>query len=440
MTTSGDNGRARLPLEGIRILDFTVVWAGPYSTMHLADWGAEVIRIESLQHFAATTRGMMARPPAEMVLAQLSLGYPDNEAGERPWNRYAVFNHHGRNKKAMTMDMTRPEGQEVFERLLRISDGVIENNVPVSMERLGVTWERVSSVNPNAVMVRMPAFGLTGPYRNYRTWGNHMEAVAGHPLIRAYPDLTPEYAPTGVPSDAAAGVGAAFAFLLGLRQRRKTGKGVLIESATAENFTPFLGDFIMDYTMNGRVWSQMGNDHWEFAPHNVYRCQGEDAWVTISVEDEEQWRALCGVMRMEDLADAEPFATMESRHTNRRELDAMIGGWTETRQARWVMTRLQQAGVPSGMVMNERDALEDRHLHARDFWHELTHPESGTHRYVNTLWQANRTPNAAPRRHAPRLGEDNEYVYRELLGFTDAEYRRFEEEGHIGMDYDPSVP
>ena len=162
--------------------------------------------------------------------------------------------------------------------------------------------------------------------------------------------------------------------------------------------------------------------------------------MTISVEDEEQWRALCGVMRMEDLADAEPFATMESRHTNRRELDAMIGGWTETRQARWVMTRLQQAGVPSGMVMNERDALEDRHLHARDFWHELTHPESGTHRYVNTLWQANRTPNAAPRRHAPRLGEDNEYVYRELLGFTDAEYRRFEEEGHIGMDYDPSVP
>ncbi len=438
--TNGSGDQGRLPLEGIRILDFTVVWAGPYSTMHLADWGAEVIRIESLQHFASTTRGMMARPPREMVLAQAALGYPDMEAGERPWNRYAVFNHHGRNKKAMTVDMTRPEGQEVFEKLLRISDGVVENNVPVSMERLGVTWERVSAVNPNAIMVRMPAFGLTGPYRHYRTWGNHMEAVAGHPLIRAYPDLTPEYAAQGVPSDAAAGVGAAFAFMLGLRQRKKVGHGVLIEDATAENFTPLLGDFIMDYTMNGRVWTQMGNDHWYLAPHNVYRCQGEDAWVTIAVENEDQWQALCDVMRMNGLAEAEPFATMEARYENRRELDTLITEWTSTHQAYWVMDRLQQVGVSSGVVMNEKDALEDRHLHERDFWHPLTHPESGTYKHVNTLWKASNTPNAAPRRHAPRLGEDNEYVYRELLGFTDAEYQRFEEEGHIGMDYDPSVP
>ena len=440
MTTNGSSGTQKLPLEGLRILDFTVVWAGPYSTMQLADWGAEVIRIESLQHFASTTRGVMARPPVEMVRAQSWLGYPDDDAGERPWNRYSVFNHHGRNKRAITVDMTRPEGQEVFDKLLRISDGVIENNVPVSMERLGVTWERVSAVNPNAVMIRMPAFGLTGPYQNYRTWGNHMEALSGHPLIRTYPDLTPEYAPQGVPADAAAGIGAAFAFLLGLRQRRKIGKGVLIEAATAENFVPLLGDFVMDYTMNGRVWTQMGNDHWYLAPHNVYRCQGQDAWVTIAVENEDQWVELCRVMRMESLAGDTRFVDMESRHANRIELDSIIGEWTTNHQAHWVMNRLQQVKVPSGVVMNEKEALKDKHLHERGFWHPLTHPEAGTYQYVNTPWKASKTPNIAPRRHAPRLGEDNEYIYKEVLGFSEDEYRQFEETGHIGMDYDPSVP
>lgn len=428
--------RTRLPLEGVRIIDFTVVWAGPYGTMQLADWGAEVIRVESIHHFASATRGQMPWPPAAFVAAMGNngLGMPDDEAGARPWNRNAIFNAHGRNKRSMTVDLSRPEGREVLHRLIAISDGLVENNLPPNIEKQGVSWEALSAVNPQLVMVRMPAFGIEGPYRGYRTWGNHMEALAGHTLIRTYPDLSPEYAPSGVPADAAGGVSAALAFTLGLRQRRKTGKGVLVEMATAENFVSFLGEFILDYSMNGRTWEQMGNDHWWWAPHNVYRCAGADRWVTIAVRSEVEWAGLCDAMRRPDLRTDPRFADMASRYQHRRELDPLIGQWTATRDPYWVMYRLQERGIPAGVVMSESDVLESRQHAVRDFFQEFDHPETGHQRYVGQLWSASQTEHP-PARPAPLLGEDNEYVYKELLNFSDEEYRRFEELGHIGMDY-----
>lgn len=220
--------RGGLPLDGVRILDFTVVWAGPYATMNLADWGAEVIRVESTSYFASSTRGQLARPPQEMVLAGAAsnIGYPDDEPGEQPWNRWAGFAHHARNKRSVTVDLSTTEGQEALDRLIAQADGIIENNLPPNAEeRLGLTWERVSQVNPRAILLRIPGFGISGPYRAYRTFGNHMEALCGHPTIRSYPDLSLEYAPGGVPSDAASGIGGAFAFTLGLRYRERTGGG-----------------------------------------------------------------------------------------------------------------------------------------------------------------------------------------------------------------------
>jgi crotonobetainyl-CoA:carnitine CoA-transferase CaiB-like acyl-CoA transferase len=374
----GPRAPARLPLEGVRIVDFTVVLAGPYGAMQLADWGAEVIRVESLQHFAAETRGAIARPPADLVDAMTNqgTGYPDGVAGEHPWNRYSSFNSHSRNKRSMTVDLTRPEGQEALERLVAISDGLIENNLQANIEKLGITWERLSKINPKLVMLRIPAFGLDGPYRGYRTFGHHMEALAGHPAIRSYPDLSLEYAPLGIPSDAASGMGSALAFTMGLRQRDRTGEGLMVELATAENFVPLIGEFVMDYTMNGRLWSQMGNDHWWLAPHNVYRSRGEDAWVTIAVRSEREWRALCEAMRREDLAADERFADMASRHANRRALDAVIAEWTRDRDAHWIMHRLQREGIAAGPVLNEPRALDDPHHQTRGFFREIAHPEA----------------------------------------------------------------
>ncbi|MSQ36136.1 MAG: CoA transferase [Dehalococcoidia bacterium] len=430
----------KLPLEGLRILDFTVVWAGPYSTMQLADWGAEVIRVESLQHMAASTRGALAHPPQAAVVASGNAGggYPDDIGGARPWNRFAAFNHHARNKRSMTVDLTRPEGQQVLDRLVAMADGVIENNLPPNIEKQGITWERLSRINPRLVLVRMPGFGLDGPYRTYRTMGHHMESLAGHPAIRSYPDLSLEYIPIGVPSDAASGIGSALAFLTGLRYRERTGKGIQVELATAENFVPLMAEFVLDYTLNGRLYEQMGNDHWWLAPHNVYRCQGADRWVTIAVRDERDWRALCAALHHDEWLTDARFADMPARYANRRALDPLIEAWTATRDPYWVMQRLQLAGVPCGVVMNEADVYENRHHEARDFYQWVTHPEAGTQRQVGRAWRSSSAPSPAAR-HAPRLGEDNDYVYRELLGFSDAEYRRFEEAGHIGTDYDPSI-
>ncbi|MGE0135440.1 MAG: CaiB/BaiF CoA transferase family protein [Dehalococcoidia bacterium] len=434
--------RARLPLEGIRILDFTVVLAGPYATMQLADWGAEVIRVESLQHFAPSTRGQLAHPPPEMVAALASgaagTGYADGPLEPRAWNRSSAFNAHARGKRSMTVDLSRPEGQAVFERLVAMADGVIENNLPPNIEKQGVTWERLSAINPRLVMLRIPGFGIEGPYRSLRSMGHFMEAMAGHPAIRTYPGLSYEYIPLGVPSDAASGIAGAFAFLCGLRYRDRTGKGLFIEQATAENFVPLIGDFVMDYTMNQRLWSQMGNDHAWLAPHNVYRCKGADDWITIAVRDDGDWRALCHAMYREDLLADGRFDTMAHRHEHRAELDAILGDWAAERDAHWVMNRLQRAGVPSGAVMTEADIFEDRQLNARAFFRPVDHPETGTQLHLAPAWRASATPRPIPR-HAPRLGEDNEYVYRGLLRYSEADYRRLEELGHIGMDYAPSV-
>ena len=431
----------RLPLEGMRILDFTVVWAGPYATMLLADWGAEVIRVESRQHFAPNTRGFIAHTPRELVAGNPALAslYPDGEPGDEAWNRNALFNGHGRGKRSMTLDLTRPEGQEQFERLVAMADGLIENNLPPNIEKLGITWERLSRINPRLVLVRMPAFGVNGPYRSYRTLGNHMESIAGHPPIRAYPDLSLEYAPTGVPADAGSGIGGALGFLLGVRHRERTGRGLMVELATAENMVPFLGEFVMDYVLNGREWEHMGNDHWWLAPHGAYPCAGGDRWIAIACRNDEEWRALCDVMLRPELAGDVRFASMEQRYANRRELDREIAAWTAGIEPTWLMGRLQRAGIPAGVVMNEYDLLHDEQLRARGFFHWIDSPSTGRQLHPTRPWRASRTP-VRPVRHAVRLGEDNEYVYRELLGFSEEQYRRFEELGHIGADYDPSVP
>lgn len=428
-----------LPLDGVRIVDFTVVWAGPFAAQILAEWGAEVIRVESTKYFQPSTRGTMAHPPKALIDSGALRGYPDREPGDRPWNRWAGFNVHSRNKLSMTVDLNTEDGQEVLERLIRTSDGLIENNAVASMDRVGVTWERLSKINPELVMVRMPAFGLTGPYRNYRTFGNHMEALVGHYSLFGYAGASPADSGLNIMADPAGGAAGAMAFMAGMLQRRRTGKGVQIEVATADGFANYLGDYVLDYGMNGRLHEYRGNRDSAFAPQGVYPCMGDDRWVSITIGSTDQWKALCGAMNRADLAGDARYQEADGRRRFHDELDAEISAWTSGVDATEVMNSLQGLGVPAGVVMNEADAYGDPHLNARGYWEELEHPETGTHRYPGVVWKAEETPNRL-RRAAPRLGEDNEYVYRDLLRYTDDEYRRLEGLGHIGMDYDPSIP
>jgi crotonobetainyl-CoA:carnitine CoA-transferase CaiB-like acyl-CoA transferase len=264
--------------------------------------------------------------------------------------------------------------------------------------------------------------------------GNHMELIAGHPVIRAYPEYGLVLAPIGVPADGASGAMSAFAFMLGLAHRERTGEGLFLEVSTAENMVPMLGEFVLDYSMNGRLWEHMGNDHWWLAPHGAYPAHGLDRWITIAVRSDEEFASLCEEMRRPDLVSDERFADMPSRYEHRRELDAILSEWTAEREAHWIVKRLLARGIPAGLVMREDEIMQDPQHISRGFFRDIEYAETGLQRYVGAAWH---TSESRPARLGPppMLGEHNEYVYRKVLGYSKAEYERFEELGHIGMDY-----
>ena len=429
-----------LPLEGIRVLDMTVVWAGPYGTSFLADLGAEVIRVESTGVFIPMTRGTRAHPTEAEVRGTPGFAgsLPWRTPGARPWNRSPGFNAHGRNKLSMTVDLLRPEGMEVFKRIVKISDVFVENNATETMDKLGISYEMLQEENPEVIMLRMPAYGNTGPYRNFRAYGLHMEGVIGHTLLRGYPGMDPSTTTSVLVADAAAGTQGAFAVLAALHYRRRTGKGQLIELAQAENTIPYLGQFFMDYSMNKRNTTTMGNRHPNFI-QGCYPCRGEDRWVTITIYGDDDWEAFCRVMGNPAWCRDRMFADPHSRDRHHDELDRNIGHWTGQLDHYQVMHLLQEAGVAAGPVMDQRDAYNDPHLDQRGMFEEVTQEDTGTHRYPRPPYVMSESP-IGIRRGPVRLGEDNEYVYKTLLRYTDQEYAKLESQAHIGMDFRPEVP
>ena len=437
---SHDLQSENLPLSGIRVLDITVVWAGPYCTSFLADLGAEVIRIESTAKFPPPpTRGMSPHPSEDTIksIGLVGGGLPGRVPGARPWNRVPAFNAHARNKLSMTVDLLTPDGLDIFKRLAKISDVFVENNPPATMDKLGISYDMLREQNPEIIMLRMPAYGSSGPYKNFRGFGLHMESVVGHGSQRGYRDMDPTSNTSVLMADAAGGTQAAFAVLAALHHRNRTGEGQLIELPQAENVIPFLGRSFMDYSMNGRSASTIGNRH----PHAIqgcYPCLGEDRWVVITIADDSDWRAFIKALRYPDWAVHGDFADHISRYRNHDALDRYIAEWTSQRDHRGVMELLQSAGVAAGAVLDQRDAYDDPHLRNRGAFEEAYQEDTGTHLYPGAPYKMSETP-IQIRRGPVRMGEDNEYVYKTLLKVTNEEYADLERAGHIGMDFQDGV-
>jgi crotonobetainyl-CoA:carnitine CoA-transferase CaiB-like acyl-CoA transferase len=427
---------AQLPLEGIRVLDFTVVWAGPFATMLLADFGAEVIRVESLQYFPSVTRGLLPRPDTAMLrqLAGYAGAYPERDPGPRPWNRHPMFNPHARNKLGMTVDLSRPPGRELFLKLVGLSDVLVENHSAQFMANLGLTYDVLCRHRPDLIMVSMPAFGMSGPYKLYQGFGINVESVCGFTWLRAYPDGDVTETSSTLHMDAASGAGAAFAILAALHYRERTGKGQFIDFAQAENLLQQIGEILMDYSMNGRSQTSLGNRHPAMAPHGCYPCKGEDRWIAIAIATDAEWERFRAAIGDPAWACDARFADSASRYRHQDALDAAIAAWTRQHHPWEIMERLQAAGIAAGPVMREPDLFTDPHLRARGFFEMVTHPEAGTHPYPGIMWKMSKTP-AAIRRAAVRLGEDNDYVYRQLLKLSDEEIAALRADGHIGMDF-----
>ena len=435
---------ASLPLDGIRVADVTVVWAGPYVTQLLSEWGAEVIRVEPRTRIQPLTRGADMQPPPEPALRHLAqmgmtlFAYPDFQAGDDPWNRSPGFNSHARNKLSMTADVTTPEGREIFLDLIEKCDVLVENNVPETIEKANLTYDVLKERNPNLIMLRMPAFGLSGPYKNYRALGTHIEGMIGHHYIRSYPDETPEAAGDVYTGDAVAGVMGAFGVAMALRARRRTGRGQMIELSQAENFLPILGDFILDWTANQRDAGPQGNQHRTHAPHGYYQCAGDDRWIGIDCDSDAAWSAICDVLGAADLASDARFTSEAGRYQHRASLDKLLSEYTRERSDAELFQTLQNRGVIAGPVQNDADAFACPQLDARGFFEELPSDSYGTRRYPGLIFSMANTPNRL-RRVAPRLGQDNDYVYRDVLGYSETEYQHAQESGQAGLGYAPGV-
>jgi crotonobetainyl-CoA:carnitine CoA-transferase CaiB-like acyl-CoA transferase len=335
----------------------------------------------------------------------------------------------------------------VLGRLVAVSDVVYENNATGTMEGLGITYDWLRSWNPNIIMLRVPAYGSTGPYYNARALGVHLEAVMGHSLLRGYTDTDPSSNTAIYSGDYMAGAQGAFAVMTALRHRKRTGRGQLIEIGQAENASAMFTQAIMDYTLNRNVQTTVGNRDVHGAhPCGVYPCKSPgtaeemlDRWIAIHVEGDERWQALCRLMRRDDWAADPRFASNEGRGAGIAEIDAGIAAWTRERDDYDVMHELQAAGIAAAPVLEASRMFDEPQLRSRGFFRRQRIENGKEYEFVGPLWNFGETP-VEFRQPPVALGEHNEYVYRQVIGMSDEEYEAVRERGWLAMDYAPSVP
>jgi benzylsuccinate CoA-transferase BbsF subunit len=272
--------------------------------------------------------------------------------------------------------------------------------------------------------------GLSGPEKNYRSFGPTIEETSGLLSITGYPGEPPYISSLAFP-DVLAGMSGIGLVLAAIRYCRKKGKGIHIDLSQRELATSVIGEAVMDYAMNKRVWSAMGNRHSVMAPHGCYRCRGEDKWVTIAVSDDKQWRKLCELMGHPELMEDERFKDILNRHKHHENLDRLIEAWTMTKDPYEAQDNLQQAGIAGGVVLNAKSIIENPHLKERAFFNRITHPKAGTHIYTDNPLRFSKLSRQS-QRPAPCLGQHNAYVYSDLLGLSATELDELERQGVIG--------
>ena len=339
------------------------------------------------------------------------------------------YNTWNRNKLGITLNLSKPQGVAIARRLVGISDAVVENFTPRVMANWGLDYDNLKKIKPNIIMLSMSTMGSTGPWRDYVGFGPTVQAFSGITYLTSYPGKPP----LGVGysyADHVAGLMAALALLGALEYRQRRGKGQYIDVSQVEAMASLLGDAIVDYTLNGRPVEPVGNSSTQAAPHGVYRCCGEDRWCAIAVFSDEEWQGFKRALGSPQWTENSRFATLASRLKNADELNRLVEEWTRQHTAEEVMAWLQEQGVAAGVVQNASDLANDPHLKQRGFFVELDHPELGKTISDATPIRLSETP-AKYNRAAPTPGQDNDYVYKQLLGMSEEEVAELGEKGII---------
>ena len=392
---------ARAPLAGIRVADFTWVWAGPFCTLQLAHLGAEVIRVET------ATRPCVTRllPP-----------YAGFEPG---LNRSGYFNQYNQGKKSVTLDLKRPEAIAAARRLCAASDVVVENFAAGVMDRMGLGWDVLRGLRRDLVMIALSGYGATGPDAEKVSYGPAQVPLSGMSSVTGYRDFPPMHVGISY-GDPTGGLHGAVAVLAALLHRARTGQGQYIDLSQWETSMAVLPEALLAWTMNGVAPARDGNRNPGMAPHGVFRAAGEDRWVAVAVEDDAAWVRLAGVLGGPALAADRRFATLAARKENEDAVEELVTAWTSARSPEDATATLQAAGVAAFTAATNRDLSEDPHLAARGYFVALPHPEVGAKQHAGVPWRMSAS-DARVRAAAPCLGADTDRVLRDVCGYSEEE-------------------
>ncbi len=401
-------------LQGLRVAEFTAGMAGPWIGRILATCGAEVIKIESHRHPTVVRLYVPPRAPELGIQPALSPWLTDWDAG----------------KRFVALDLSRPEAVALARRIVSTCDVVIENYSSGVMEKLGLGYEELARVRPDLIYFSSSGYGDTGPCRRYVTWGPNIEALSGLATLSGFPERDCTLTQFAYP-DGLSALHGLFAVLCALDHRTRTGEGQRISLSQLETTIGALGPLLMEQLAQGREPRRLGNASLHAAPQGCYPCRGEDRWCAITVATDTEWERFCGVLQRPEWRQDPRFATLSARLEHRGELDAAIARWTSARADYEVMDTLQRAGIAAGVAQTAEDEVRrDRQLAARGFFEEVEHLAKGRVVAPGIPLGLTGTPSRTGRAGAG-IGQDNDPVFRGLLGMSDEEIRRAIEAGAI---------
>jgi len=413
--SSGPSSGPRIegPLAGLRVIDFTAFWAGPFATHYLAAMGADVIKVESIQR-PDGMRFQSVRPPMD----------------PQWWEWGALFQQVNLGKRGITLDLTRPAGLALMKRLLTLSDIAVENFSPRVMDNLGLVYDELAVANPRLIVVRMPAFGLDGPWRDRVGFAQTMEQISGMAWVTGFAD-GPPVIPRGA-CDPLAGLHALAALLVALEHRERTGRGQLIEATMVEAALNAAAEIELEYGAYGTHLTRDGNRGPVGAPQNLYACRGHDRWLALAVATDAQWYALRAAMDDPEWARHTHFTAATGRRAAHGRIDREIAAWCATRDAETLAEDLTARGIPAAPVLPAAALDKNPQLRARGFFETVSHSVVGPHEYPTLPLRLASDHPPWYGRPSPTLGEHTEEILRELLGLTDAELAQLRADGVIG--------
>ena len=401
-------------LDGIKVLSLEQVHVLPWGTAFLADFGAEVLRVESVDHFQDRKNGP----------------YPDDKVGDEWWNEGGTFTYWNRNKESLCLEVTHPKGKEIFYRLVEKCDIVTDNFRPGTMKRLGFDHETLVQVNPKIISLSCTAYGHTGAWRAAGSRARTVDASSGLSFLTGY-EGGPSIRASSNYMDHTGGNNVAYALMLALYNRKKTGQGMRVDLSMQEAGVQSIGPALLEEQV-GLSGPRLGCSHLWKAPHNVYPSKGEDRWITITVSDDEEWNNLKQAIGNSNWTEDPKFKSSTTRYENRQELDSLISNWTASWDNYELMHHLQSYNVTSGAVLTAADLVADPHLEDRGYFDTFDNPlqpQVGPRKFAGRPFRIPRIP--TPLFQSPNLGQHNIRALREIGGLSDEEIDELTKEGII---------